>query len=102
MSGFFAAGAAAILFTLGPNGVMAFSDMAAMNRKLQDDNTKGREEIKVMEEEAKRLRNVNGEEVDLLIREHLQRQRKDELRLKPADPPAKKDQRTVPVLPPAR
>lgn len=93
MTAFFAAGAGVILFARGPQGWPALQEQFSLVRQKQIDVSKSREQVREMEEEAKRLRNPASEENDMLIRENLQRQKKGDLRLKPADPPAGIDQR---------
>lgn len=93
MTAFFAAGAGVILFARGPQGWPAIQAQFSNVRQKQIEVSRAREEVREMDEEAKRLRNPASEENDILIREHLQRQKKDDLRLKPADPPAALDPR---------
>lgn len=98
MTAFFAAGAGVILFARGPQGWPAMQEQFQQVRQKQIDASKSREQVREMEEEAKRLRNPESEEIDMLIHEHLQRQKKDELRLKPADPPAGVNDQKKPML----
>jgi len=88
MTAFFAAGAGVILFARGPQGWPAIQAQFNTVRQKQIDVSKAREEVRNMEQEAQKLRNPASEENDILIRDHLQMQKKGDLRLKPADPPA--------------
>ena len=100
MTAFFAAGAFVILFARGPQGVPAMRERFNAVREGQIENSRVRQQLAEMEEEAKRLRDPNSEATDLLIRDHLNRQKKGELRLKPADPSGVKDKRLPLMSPP--
>lgn len=93
MTAFFAAGAGVILFARGPQGWPAIQEQFNQVRQKQIDVSESREQVRQLEDEVKRLRNPASEENDLLIRDNLQRQKKGDLRLKPADPPAGLDQK---------
>ena len=100
MTAFFAAGAVVILFARGPQGLPAMKERFNTVREGQIENSRQRQQILEMEEEAKRLRDPNSEETDLLIHDHLQRQKKDEVRFKSSDPPVVKDKRLPFSVPP--
>lgn len=101
MTAFFAAGACVILFARGPQGLPAMRERFNNVRQGQIENSRVRQQLLEMEDEAKRLRDPNSEETDVLIRDHLNRQKKGEMRFKPAEPPALKQKRLPLVNPPS-
>jgi len=101
MTAFFAAGAVVIALAVTPSGWPSVWGYWKQLREAQIENSKAQQDIADLEDQTKRLRDPHGEAVDLLIRDQLQWQKKDELRLKPAEPPATKDEKFTVTPPPA-
>jgi hypothetical protein len=101
MTAFFAVGAVVIALAVSPSGWPSVWKHWGELREAQIQNSNAQNELKELEDEAKRLRDPNSEAVELLIRDQLQWQKKDELRFKHAEPPATKDNK-LPLMPPQR